>query len=82
MRAELGGGQGETSSIAADPLWWPPSKVAGRYLAPFLAGLVGEAAGPPGAAGVEVDVELSRARPGLTARRTGSCFLLRYSRGR
>jgi sulfide:quinone oxidoreductase len=25
------------SSVAANPLWWPPSKIAGRYLAPYLA---------------------------------------------
>jgi len=24
------------SWIAANPLWWPPSKIAGRYLAPYL----------------------------------------------
>ena len=63
LRAELGGGQGETSSIAVDPLWWPPSKVAGRYLAPFLAGLVGEMAVPAVEGRVEVDVELPG--PGL-----------------
>jgi sulfide:quinone oxidoreductase len=27
-----------SSSVAANPLWWPPSKIAGRYLAPYLAG--------------------------------------------
>jgi hypothetical protein len=27
-----------TSSTAArDALWWPPDKIVGRYLAPFLA---------------------------------------------
>lgn len=25
------------STVAANPLWWPPSKIAGRYLAPYLA---------------------------------------------
>ena len=28
------------SSVAVNPLWWPPSKIAGRYLAPYLAGRV------------------------------------------
>jgi sulfide:quinone oxidoreductase len=28
------------SSVAVNPLWWPPSKIAGRYLAPYLAGHV------------------------------------------
>jgi sulfide:quinone oxidoreductase len=27
----------EASSAAAQPLWWPPAKIAGRYLGPFLA---------------------------------------------
>ena len=43
-----------------EPLWWPPAKIVGRYLAPFLA----ELAGTGGAtasfpdAGVRVEVEL------------------------
>lgn len=28
---------GETSSAATQPLWWPPAKIAGRYLGPYLA---------------------------------------------
>jgi sulfide:quinone oxidoreductase len=28
------------SSIDANPLWWPPSKIAGRFLAPYLASQV------------------------------------------
>jgi len=24
------------SEVSSDPLWWPPQKVAGRYLAPYL----------------------------------------------
>jgi sulfide:quinone oxidoreductase len=36
LRAEVSGGRGE--SVASDgALWWPPSKIAGRYLAPYLA---------------------------------------------
>ncbi len=27
----------EASAAAGQPLWWPPGKIAGRYLAPFLA---------------------------------------------
>jgi sulfide:quinone oxidoreductase len=27
----------DASSAAAEALWWPPAKIAGRYLAPFLA---------------------------------------------
>jgi sulfide:quinone oxidoreductase len=39
LRVELGGGHGETSTAADEPLWWPPGKIVGRCLAPFLAEL-------------------------------------------
>jgi sulfide:quinone oxidoreductase len=39
LRVELSGGRGETSTAAEEPLWWPPGKIVGRYLAPFLAEL-------------------------------------------
>ena len=29
--------QREASSAAGQPLWWPPAKIAGRYLGPYLA---------------------------------------------
>ena len=29
---------GHASTVSTEPLWWPPAKIAGRYLAPFLAG--------------------------------------------
>jgi len=31
----------ETSEASLEYLWWPPAKIVGRYLAPFLAGLAG-----------------------------------------
>jgi sulfide:quinone oxidoreductase len=54
-------GAGGVSSASPDPLWWPPAKIVGRYLAPFLASVVGveapsETLSAPGA--VRVDVEL------------------------
>ena len=36
MRADLGGG--EPPAISAEPLWWPPGKIASRWLAAHLAG--------------------------------------------
>lgn len=36
LRAEADG-PGRAAEVAAAPLWWPPSKIAGRYLAPYLA---------------------------------------------
>jgi hypothetical protein len=38
MRAPINGSNGGRFQIAASPLWWPPSKIAGRHLAPYLAG--------------------------------------------
>ncbi len=32
-----GPGAGEDETSAGEPLWWPPAKIAGRHLAPYLA---------------------------------------------
>jgi sulfide:quinone oxidoreductase len=37
LRADLGGGEGDATAAGA-ALWSPPTKVAGLYLAPYLAG--------------------------------------------
>jgi sulfide:quinone oxidoreductase len=37
MRSAIAGGEGP-SRAATHALWWPPTKIAGRYLAPFLYG--------------------------------------------
>jgi sulfide:quinone oxidoreductase len=37
LRAEIGGGHGETSIVYREPLWWPAGKIAARYLGPYLA---------------------------------------------
>jgi sulfide:quinone oxidoreductase len=60
LRAELAGGVGETSRASVEALWWPPAKIAGRRLAPFLAALAGTEppAEPSAEAGVPVEVEL------------------------
>ncbi|MBD0330277.1 MAG: CBS domain-containing protein [Thermoleophilia bacterium] len=62
LRRELAGGSGESSGVSVEPLWWPPAKIVGRYLAPFLAARAGEAS-PPGeraapARSLPVEVEL------------------------
>lgn len=60
LHGQLAGGVGETSEASREPLWWPPAKIVGRHLAPFLAGLAGTGAPaePTSAAGVPVEVEL------------------------
>jgi sulfide:quinone oxidoreductase len=37
LRAEVSGGPDQPAVAATHALWWPPSKVAGRWLAPYLA---------------------------------------------
>jgi sulfide:quinone oxidoreductase len=56
MRAEVSGGRGEEWDVSQAALWWPPAKVAGRYLSPYLALRHGDVERPPG--GVTVEVEL------------------------
>ena len=81
LRREITGGFGETSVAATEPLWWPPAKIVGRYLAPFLGSFAGvegppEAAAPTGAIEVEVELDeddvsaLSTRRPPLSGERT------------
>ena len=41
LRSAITGGQGETSVAADYALWWPPSKIVGRHLAPYLAAVQG-----------------------------------------
>ena len=45
LRTELGGGRGNVSSADAEALWWPASKIAARYLSPYLAEQAGLAYG-------------------------------------
>ena len=54
--------RGETSY---EPLWWPPGKVAGRHLAPWLAARDEQAvaAGPPISGGVAVEADLAHEAP-------------------
>lgn len=77
LRREITGGFGETSSVSREPLWWPPAKIVGRYIAPFLATLAEvetpkEAPSGPGAVPVEVELEARDldllTRPRLEAR--------------
>lgn len=52
-------GEKGTSLATARPLWWPPSKIVGRYLSPFLAehlGLATELDEPPPADAIPVEI--------------------------
>jgi sulfide:quinone oxidoreductase len=62
LRRELNGAPGREPVAAYEALWWPPAKIVGRYLAPFLAELAGAEASDefpapaPGVLPVEVDL--------------------------
>jgi sulfide:quinone oxidoreductase len=55
LRTDISGGAG-SGDTAAEPLWWPPTKVAGRYLGPWLAERGDQAAEPPTTRTVDVEV--------------------------
>ena len=60
FRRELTG-TGKVDTHSPEPLWWPPAKIVGRHLSPFLAGFAGlehppEATPPAGVIEIEVDV--------------------------
>ena len=46
MRSDISGTAGDASESSGHTLWWPPGKVAGAYLAPYLA--LREQRGPEG----------------------------------
>ena len=56
LRTEPGSMHSEANT---EPLWWPPAKIVGRFLAPFLAAQLHLTEGPaPYGNSVEVDVDL------------------------
>lgn len=64
MRHATAGGGGEGEAVRR-ALWWPPTKIAGRYLSPYLATLDGgEAVGEtPRPDGQPVELDLERDLP-------------------
>lgn len=51
LRSDISGRSGDDSVISKHPLWWPPDKLAGRYLAPYISRQSGSALDvhmPPG----------------------------------
>jgi sulfide:quinone oxidoreductase len=64
LRAEVSGGRGEEWRVSDHALWWPPSKIAGKRLAPYLALRNPELDEDPG--GLSVDMEVSE--PGARQR--------------
>jgi len=57
-RAELDH-PGSQALMGHEPLWWPPGKIVGRYLAPFLAAHAGAILEPPARPAVPVEADFS-----------------------
>jgi sulfide:quinone oxidoreductase len=64
LRADLEEGTADRGLIAEHALWWPPSKIAGRYLSPYLASLTTQELAPAPSARepVSVAIELDARR--------------------
>jgi sulfide:quinone oxidoreductase len=67
LRADISGGAGDDSIIAGEALWWPPNKLSGRYLAPYLSSQVGNAADvmPQGDHAIRVETPLDPTTPAM-----------------
>jgi sulfide:quinone oxidoreductase len=67
LRTDIRGGAGDDSIIAGEPLWWPPNKLSGRYLAPYLSTQVGDAADvmPQGEHAIRVESTLDFTTPAM-----------------
>jgi sulfide:quinone oxidoreductase len=67
LRSDPAGGGGD-GDVAGHALWWPPSKIAGRWLAPYLAERdAGSAGEPPRGRALEVRLAHSQAPAGVHA---------------
>ena len=55
LQADLSEGRDETSVMDMEPLWWPPSKIAGRYLSRYIATRL--ASEPRRAGGIRIEVD-------------------------
>lgn len=67
LRHDLSGGD-VPDWASSSPIWWPPTKIVGRRLAPFLASLAGEEAGAlaaPPTDGLRIELPLDPRGLGL-----------------
>jgi sulfide:quinone oxidoreductase len=80
LRREIGADE-ESSWASEAPIWWPPAKIVGRHLAPFLATLAGAgipAEEPVAEGAIRVDVELAAQDVDQLASRRLEAFLADY----
>jgi sulfide:quinone oxidoreductase len=76
LRADVSGTAGDSSSTSEQALWWPPSKIAGRWLAPYLALNSKELKAPQGVA-VDADLTAIKWRAMIGRDREGRAALVR-----
>jgi len=62
MRAEVSGGEDHPSAASTQALWWPPSKIAAQWLAPYLAQRHDELERAPAGLAVEAEVPVPAPR--------------------
>ena len=70
LRADISGGAGDDSTISTEPLWWPPNKLCGRYLAPYLSRQVDDAADVMPHEDLAISAEIAIGDDASKARRT------------
>ena len=65
LRADISGVAGDDSIVSGEALWWPPNKLCGRYLAPYLSSQLGEASDvmPQSEHAIHVETALDRVTP-------------------
>jgi sulfide:quinone oxidoreductase len=67
LRSDLTAGSGGATRVESEPIWWPPGKIVGQHLAPFLALRRAVVLSPPSAAQtIAVEVDLGAASPAST----------------
>jgi sulfide:quinone oxidoreductase len=73
MRTEVSGGDDLPPVTAAHALWWPPSKIAGRWLAPYLAERHDELEQEPAGLPVEAALPNGARRRAVIGRERDGC---------
>lgn len=65
LHADISGAAGDDSIASDAALWWPPNKLSGRYLAPYLSNQMGDASDvmPQNVDAIAVETELDLMAP-------------------
>jgi sulfide:quinone oxidoreductase len=69
LRSDISGRAGDDSTVAGEALWWPPNKLCGRHLAPYLSSQIGSAADVMPQVGQAIPVETALSLVGQATQR-------------